>query len=253
VGENPFVIFETYGLQLHYDVFGQGEPLLWLHGGMGHGADWQFMFKAPPEGYRLIAPDLRGHGRSTGAGATYSFKQSALDMFGLLDALEIERVKVIGVSGGGISALHMATLQPSRVTAMVTVSAPAAFPEQARAIQRSYSEATLDEAERVRMRRRHPREFQLEVLFAQVRAMANGSDPNFTPEQLATITADTLIVWGDRDPLYPISLGVDLRQAIPRSWLWVVPNGGHGPVFGPNAPLFVEIAMGFLRGAYAVS
>ena len=244
------MMLETNGMQLHYDTHGDGEPLLWLHGGLGHGPDWQHIFKEPPAGYRLIAPDLRGHGRSTGASATYSFKQSALDVFALLDHLQIDRVKVIGLSGGGITALHMATIQPEREAAMVVISAPAAFPEQARAIQRIFSEAMLGDAERALMRQRHRREGQLETLFSQVHAFADGDDPGFTPAHLATITADTLIVFGDRDPLYPVSLAVDLRHAIPRSWLWVVPNGGHGPVFGGAAPLFVETALAFLGGAY---
>jgi pimeloyl-ACP methyl ester carboxylesterase len=244
------MMLETNGMELHYDTHGKGEPLVWLHGGMGHGADWQYIFKEVPARYRLIAPDLRGHGRSTGASAMYSFRQSALDVFALLDHLGLDRVRVIGLSGGGITALHMSTLQPGRVEAMVIVSAPAAFPEQARAIQRVYSEAMLSDAERARMRRVHPRPGQLETLFAQVHAMADGDDPSFTREQLAAISADTLIVFGDRDPLYPVSLGVELREAVPRSWLWVVPNGSHGPVFGPAAPLFVETALAFLGGAY---
>ena len=80
--------------------------------------------------------------------------------------------------------------------------------------------------------------------------MADGGDPNFTRDQLATIGADTLIVFGDRDFLYPVSLAVELREAIPHSWLWVVPNGGHGPVFGAAAPLFVDTALALLGGAY---
>lgn len=244
------MMLETAGMQLHYDVHGDGQPLLWLHGGMGHGPDWQYIFQAPPAGYRLIAPDLRGHGRSTGASATYSFKQSALDVFALLDHLEIDRVKVIGLSGGGITALHMATLQPERVAAMVVVSAPATFPDQARVIQRNFSEAMLSDAERALMRQRHTREGQMDTLVAQVHAFADGNDPNFTKKDLATITADTLIVFGDRDPLYPVSQAFELREAISRSWLWVVPNGGHGPVFGRDAPRFVETALAFLGGSY---
>lgn len=244
------MMLDIDGMQLHYDTHGEGDPLLWLHGGMGHGDDWRYVFAEAPSGYRLVAPDLRGHGRSTGARPTYSFRQSALDMFALLDHLAIDRVKIVGLSGGGITALHMATMRPARVEAMVIVSAPAAFPAQARAIQRGYSDAMLSEAERARMRARHRREGQLETLFAQVRAFADGDDPNFTPERLATITAETLIVFGDRDPLYPISLALELREAIPHSWLWVVPNGGHGPIFGAAAPLFVETTARFFRGAY---
>jgi pimeloyl-ACP methyl ester carboxylesterase len=244
------MVLETPGMQFHYDTHGGGEPLLWLHGALGHGPDWQYIFKEPPAGYRLIAPDLRGHGRSTGASTTYSFKQSALDLFALLDHTGADRVKVIGLSGGGITALHMATIQPSRVTAMVVISAPPVFPEQARAVQRIYSKSMLSDDELARMHERHRRPGQLDALFAQVHAMADGDDPSFTPRQLATITAEALIVFGDRDPLYPVSLAVQLREAIPQSWLWVIPNGGHGPVFGPDAPRFVETALAFLSGAW---
>jgi pimeloyl-ACP methyl ester carboxylesterase len=246
------MLIETGGIELHYDTHGEGEPLVWLHGSMGHGPDWQYIFEGAPSGFRLIAPDLRGHGRSTAAEPTYSFRQSGIDVLALLDHLQVERAKVIGLSGGGITALHMATMQPARVDAMVVVSAPARFPEQAKAIQRIFSEGMLSEAERQLMHQRHQRPGQFEHLIAQVRAMPDGDDPNFTREQMATISADTLIVFGDRDPLYSVSLALELREAIPQSWLWVVPNGGHGPVFGPHAPVFVETALAFLGGAFRV-
>ena len=60
-------------------------------------------------------------------------------------------------------------------------------------------------------------------------------DMTFTPPYLSTITARTLIVHGDRDPLYPVNLAFEMYAAIPRSYLWVVPNGGHGPIFGDMA------------------
>jgi len=242
------MMVQANGIDLHYDVHGDGEPLLWLHGGMGHGDDWRFIFTTPPPGYRLIAPDLRGHGRSTGDTPTYSFRQSALDMLALLDHLEIGAVKIIGLSGGGITALHLATLQPGRISSMIVVSAPPTFPEQARSIQRGFSEAMLSDVERERMRARHQRPGQLANLYASGRAFAEGDDPSFTAEELARIGADTLIVFGDRDFLYPVGIAVDLYEKIPRAWLWVVPGGGHGPVFGAFAPAFVETAGRFLAG-----
>ena len=244
------MMLQTGGIQLHWDEHGDSEPLLWLHGFMGHGPDWRFVFPEAPDGFRLIAPDLRGQGRSTGEDAArYSFKQSALDVLALLDELEIAKIRIIGLSGGGITALHLATLSPSRVDAMIVVSAPAVFPESARALQRTYSEAMLGEDERARMRVRHQRPGQADKLFAQVRAFADGDDPSFSATTLATITASTLIVFGDRDPLYPVSSAVELREAIPRSFLWGVPKGGHGPIFGPHAARFRETAMEFLSRA----
>jgi pimeloyl-ACP methyl ester carboxylesterase len=244
------MFLEIEGGQLHFDIHGEGDPLLWLHGMMGHGSDWQFIFPAVPAGYSLIAPDLRGHGRSTGARPIYSFQQSAFDVMSLLDRLQIERFKVIGLSGGGITALHLASLVPDRVQAAVVISAPPRFPPHARAIQANYSLAALSAEDQARMRERHRRVGQLEMLFGQVKRFADGTDPDFSAADLARITADTLIVFGDRDPLYHVSLATELRDAIPRSWLWVVPNGGHGPVFGQSAPLFVQIATAFLRGEY---
>jgi pimeloyl-ACP methyl ester carboxylesterase len=234
------------GVSLHWEETGSGEPLLWLHGFLGSGVDWRTVFPEPPAGYRLVAPDLRGHGGSTAPPGPYSFRESAVDALALLDRLGLERANLVGLSGGGITALHMATIAPSRVSAMVVVSAPPSFPEQARSIQRTFTEAMLPAAELVRMRDCHRRPGQIEALLAQARALADASDPNFTPADLAAVTARTLIVFGDRDPFYPVSMAFDLYRAIPRARLWVVPNGGHGPIFGPAAPGFVRTTLEFL-------
>ena len=71
-----------------------------------------FLLKDPPARFRLIGPDIRGNGASTGFEGTHSFRQSASDMFALLDHLGVRSVKAIGLSGGGIILLHMATQQP---------------------------------------------------------------------------------------------------------------------------------------------
>jgi pimeloyl-ACP methyl ester carboxylesterase len=78
-------------------------------------------------------------------------------------------------------------------------------------------------------------------------------DMNFTPAYLSTITARTLIVHGDRDPLYPVALAAEMDAAIPHAYLWAVPNGGHGPVFGDRAAQFVQTALEFLCGEWRPS
>ena len=248
------MVVNVNDVALHYETFGEGQPLLWLHGFMGAGPDWKYIFKEPPAGYRLIAPDLRGHGASTNPSGAFSFRQCASDMLALLRHLHVDRVKAIGLSGGGITLLHLASAEPSCVSSMVIVSAPPYFPEQARSIQRQASPAMMSEAEMALMRERHTHgESQVQQLFAQSRAFADGyDDVNFTPPYLSTIAAETLIVFGDRDPFYPVSMAFDLYQAIPRSYLWVVPNGGHGPVFHDAAARFSETALSFLEGKWRV-
>ncbi len=240
------------GIELHYEAHGDGEPLLWLHGGMGCGADWQYIYKEPPAGYRLLAPDLRGHGATASPSATFTFRQMALDVRELLQQLGIPRVKAIGLSGGGIVLLHLATIDPACVESMIVVSAPPYFPEQARAVQRVYSWDMLPDIEKQRIRKRHQGgQLQIDQLLAMTRRFAEDrDDPNFTPDILKKITAETLIVFGDRDPLYPVSLGIELYQAIPKAYLWVVANGGHGPIFREHAARFNETALAFLRGEW---
>lgn len=244
--------FELSGYRMHYGLFGDpgGDPLLWLSGWSGTGEDWKHVFKEVPAGFRIIGPDLRGNGASTGFEGTNSFRQSARDVFALLDHLGVRRFKAIGLSGGGIVLLHMATQQPDRMEAMVTISAPPYFPPQARALQRQYSFDALPEAEKQRMRDRSKGgQQQIDWLVAQGHAMAEDvDDVNLAPPVLGSITARTLIVFGDSDPLYPVSLALELRDAIPHSLLRVVPGGGHGPIFGPHAAAFVETATAFLRG-----
>jgi pimeloyl-ACP methyl ester carboxylesterase len=246
------MLVEINDVQLSVAVHGEGEPLLFLHGFMGCGSDWQYIFEKPPDGYKLIAPDLRGHGASTNPSDTYSHRQCAIDVVAVLDRLGIDRVKAIGISGGGITLLHLATSQPSRIDAMVIVSAPPYFPAQARAIQRIFSESMVSAPELQRMRQRHVYgDDQIRRLFAHARGFADTyDDVNFTPPYLSTISAKTLIVFGDRDPLYPVSMAFELREAIPHSYLWVVPNGGHSPVFGAAAPAFAGTAMAFLNGEW---
>lgn len=233
---------------LYHHVHGKGTPLLWVHGFMGAGEDWRHVFPDVPPGFRLIAPDLRGHGASPPAPEVFSFRRCGRDLLSLLDHSGIERACGIGLSGGGIALLHAAAVAPERIGPMVLVSVPRRFPEQARAIQRQYSPAMLSEHEMAMLRRRHRDEEQIQRLFAHARAMAEDEeDVNFGADVLARIAAHTLIVFGDRDPLYPVSSAVELFEALPRAALWIRPEAGHGPVFADQAPLFRDVALAFLR------
>jgi pimeloyl-ACP methyl ester carboxylesterase len=237
-------------IQMYYEIQGQGEPLVLLHGFTGSSADWNLIFSDPPKEYQLIIPDLRGHGRSTNPSMEFTLRQSAFDVYALLDQLDIERFKAIGISAGAKALLHMATQQPTRVDAMVLVSAAPYFPEQARAIMRQLTVESRTDEEWQAMRQRHKHgDDQIRALWTQGNAFKDGyDDMNFTPPYLSTITARTLIVHGDRDPLYPINIPLEMYSAIPGSYLWILPNGGHCPIFGDNTNWFVETALTFLRG-----
>lgn len=242
-------------IDLHYETRGRGEPLLLLHGMTGCSGDWAYAGRDELEKeYTLIVPDARGHGRSTNPGGTLTHRQQALDALALLDHLGLRRCKAIGTSMGGNTLLHAATLQPDRIEAMVLVSATPYFPEQARALMRQVPVETQPEAEWRAMRERHPHgDEQILALWRAQRALADSHDDVcFTPPSLARIKARTLLVQGDRDPLYPVELTLEMYRAIPRAALWILPEAGHGPIFLDAAPAFTRTALAFLRGGAAL-
>ena len=152
------------------------------------------------------------------------------------------------MSCGGNVLLHMAVRQPERVKAMALVSATPYFPQQARQIMSKYGESLPEEQWEI-LRKRHPGgDKQIQMLLASTKSFATCyDDMNFTPHQLANIQARTLIVQGDSDPLYPVQISIEMARSIPHSQLWVIPNGGHGPVIGERWPEFMRMASAFLQ------
>ena len=114
---------------------------------------------------------------------------------------------------------------------------------------RTITPENRSDAEWAQMRQWHKHgDEQIRKIWTQMNALSNSyDDMNFTAPYLSRIQARTLIVHGDRDPLYPVKVAFEMYEAIPNSALWVIPNGGHGPIFGAMAPRFVETAIEFLR------
>ena len=222
------------GMEMYYEVYGEGEPLALLHGFFGTGFIWRQFIPEWSKHYKLIIPDLRGHGHSTNPLDTFTHKQAALDVYALLDHLGIDTFKAAGASTGGMTLLHMATQQPERVEAMVLLGATIYFPEQAREIMRNTAAETISEEQIERMSKRHVRgREQILALRRQFNAFKdNYDDMNFTKPYLSTIQARTLIVHGDRDDFFPVEIPVEMYTSIPRSYLWIIPNGGHVPIEG---------------------
>lgn len=235
------------GVQIYFEVHGNGDPVLLLHGFSGTSADWTNTIGAWSSRFKLIVPDLRGHGRSSILSSPFRHQDAATDIIALLDHLGIDRVRGVGVSGGGNILLHMATRQPDRIRSMVLVSATPYFPAQARTIMHQYA-ASLPAEHHEALRQKHAGGAeQVQALLDSTAAFADSyDDMNFTPAFLSTIRARTLIVQGDRDPLYPVELSVEMAKAIPRSSLWSVPNAGHGAVLGDRWPEFLKTAEAFL-------
>ena len=245
---------DVNGFRVVYRVLGEGDPLLLLHGFLQTGDQWSSVFDELAAQYQLIVPDLRGHGRSTNPSGRFTHRQAALDMFALLDHLNLPNVRAMGISSGGMTLLHMSTSHPERIDAMVLIGAAAYSPEQNRAIQRASSPDSVPLQQLEELGRAHSRgtEQARELMRHFYDFRDNFEDMNFTPPFLSTITARTLILHGDRDEFFPVAIPVEEYAAIPNSYLWIVPNGGHVPLIGTDRGdrMFIENVSEFLAGEW---
>jgi pimeloyl-ACP methyl ester carboxylesterase len=200
----PGKIAAVNGIEMYYETTGQGAPLVLLHGFNASGQVWSRMVADFAKRYRVVVPDLRGHGRSTNPTGKFTHRQSALDVFALLDALGIRQFKAMGISTGGMTLIHMATQQPSRVEAMALIGATIYFPEQARAIMRKATVESLTPQVYERRREIHKHgDEQIRALQQQFHDFRNSyDDMNFTGPYLATITCPDAVRARDRDQFF---------------------------------------------------
>lgn len=238
---------EVNGITLSYQVHGEGEPLVLLHGFGGCGDMWSDFMPALSARYQLIIPDLRGHGGSTNPSGRFTMRDSATDLLALLDALKLPRVRAMGVSAGGMTLLHAATREPARFEALVLIGATTYFPAQAREILAGVPDSVpppVMDLFRACATRGQP---QVDELMRQFNGLKDSyEDMTFTAPHLGTITARTLVVHGDRDEFFPVQIAADLYAAVPGAALWIVPEGDHVPIFDERQPEFERITLAWL-------
>jgi len=228
-------------IEMYYEVHGEGEPLVLLHGYFCSSQQWNHFIPEFQERFQLIIPDLRGHGRTTNPSDELTGRQAALDVFELLDHLNIEHIKGMGFSAGGEILLHMATQQPERIQSMILEGTTPYDTKESREFRAQFT------MENVPFRHTHIYgEAQVRKLYEQLVGFKVSPDNrNFTKPYLSTIQAKTLIIHGDRDYLFPVDVALYMYEAIPDSYLWVIPNAGHALVLGDHADDIKRVALDF--------
>ena len=238
------------GIEMAYREIGAGEPLVLLHGFGGCSEEaWAPFADTLAAHYRLIVPDLRGHGRSTNPSGAFTHRQSAADVLALLDTLGVGRFRAIGISTGGMTLLHAARAAPERVDRLVVVGVGTAMDDEARAwVGELTLEAMPPDVAASYRACAAQGEAQAAALAAQFARFADAPGPDvFAPADLSGLEAPVLLVQGDRDVFFPVEQTVGLYRSLPAAQMWVVPGGGHVPVYGPDVP-FVATALRFLSG-----
>ena len=235
-------------VDIYYELYGPADapPLVLLHGAtetFRHG--WQEQVGDFSKHYRLIGPDLRGHGRSTNPAGRLDLREMADDVGALIDNLGYEKVHLMGFSGGASAALFFAVRHIDRLWSLALVSNNMDL--EGTRIQHDFWHLE-------RFRSQEPEwwatmseihDLPLEDLL-QWWADESEVRPDFKPEDLDHISVPTLVLGGDRDPIIPLSQTLKLFEALPDAYLGILPGMGHGaPRRRPLA--FNRIVLDFLR------
>ncbi len=119
------------GLEMYYEIHGEGEPLVLLHGAyMSIPSNWEALIPTLAEQHKVIAVELQGHARTTDRDTPISYDGMAEDVTALLDQLGIEKAALFGYSMGGAVAIRVAMLHPERVSRLVAASAGYIYNEE---------------------------------------------------------------------------------------------------------------------------
>ncbi|MBT8131956.1 MAG: alpha/beta hydrolase [Gammaproteobacteria bacterium] len=115
------------GCEIHYDLTGEGSPLLLVHGLGTGGADWEYQVPVLAEQFQVITPSLRGFGGSEKPPGPYSVRLFAQDLAGLLDHLGIDDCHVCGMSMGGAVSFQLLLDYPSPVRSLIAINSQPSF------------------------------------------------------------------------------------------------------------------------------
>jgi pimeloyl-ACP methyl ester carboxylesterase len=212
--------YDVRGIKMYTEVYGEGKPLLLLHGNGGSMSSFGRTIPVFAKKYKVIAVDSRAHGRTIDTRDSLSFEMMADDFDALLTAMHIDSAYVLGWSDGGIDAIVLAMRHPDKVIKLASTGANL-VPDSTGLVSSYWKYEEKKVAEYQKKMPTTPKDKNTYKVF-----MLDWQQPNIPFSALKAVTCPSLIIGGDRD-LIPVQHTVAIAQAIPKSYLWIVPNSGH--------------------------
>lgn len=229
------------GFKIYYEIYGEGEPILFIH---GNGCSINSFANQIPyftKNYQVIIADSRAQGKSVDNKDSLSYEMMADDLDALLDYLQLNNVNVVGWSDGGINGLLLAIRHPGKVKKLAVTGANL-WPDTSAVMPFIFkrSQAAVDSLSKLKSMPLIKTQLKLAHLLA--------CEPHIKLEQLHQINCPTLVIGGDHDVIRSKHT-LEIAEAIPNSYLWIIPNSGHAtPVFKKDQ--FNTIIGDFFRYPY---
>jgi len=226
------------GIELYYEVHGDGPAVVFAHGAGGNHVSWWQQVPVFSRRYRCVTFDHRGFGQSPDAPNGPGSQAFVTDLKGLLDHLKIDRASLVAQSMGGRTCLGLALAHPDRVQALVMADTTGGFGDARMAQLRAEGEAVA--AGPNPPPRTYARHFPQEqparaFLYEQIRALnpprREVPMPGPTADQVRALRAPTLLIVGEHDVITPPAMIKMFQSHIPHARLAEVAGSGHSVYF----------------------
>jgi pimeloyl-ACP methyl ester carboxylesterase len=241
---------ENAGARIWYAVYGSGEPVILLHGGLGNSGNWGYQVPALLDaGYQAILIDSRGHGRSTRDEQPYTYELMASDVLAVMNALDFEKAALVGWSDGACTALVLASHHPDRVAGVFYFACnmdPSGVKEIefTPILQRCISRHMQD----YNQLSATPDKFDE---FSAAVGEMQSTQPNYSASDLMAINVPVVIVHSERDEFIKREHAEYLARTIPGAGFVYLPSVSHfAPLQRPD--LFNGAIITFLAKVFPV-
>ncbi|OWV85919.1 alpha/beta hydrolase [Rhizobium sp. R635] len=219
-------VADVNDIKMYYAEYGEGEPILFIHGGLGNADVWGHQIADFARDHLVIVADSRGHGRSTRSQQPFGYDLMTSDYAALLDHLKISKVTLVGWSDGGIIGIDMAMKHPEKLTRVIAQAANVTTDGvKADVMENKTFKAYIDVAGD-QYRKLSPTPNEYDAFVTQISHMWE-TQPAWTAADLGRITVPVTLAIGDHDEAVKLDHTEMMAKQIPGAKLVILRNTSH--------------------------
>jgi len=217
--------YDVNGIKMYCETYGQGQPLLLIHGNGGSIVDFSKQIPFFSKNYKVIVADSRAHGKSIDKGDALTYEMMADDYAELLRKMKIDSAFVIGWSDGGINGLLLSIRHPEKVKKLIVTGAnlrPDSTAVESDIFKRVSANYTKFKEQFAAKKDKTDLDY---TVLKYKRLLSE--QPNISLKALQNIKVPVLVIGGDYDVIKPEHT-LEIFRNIPKANLWILPDSGHG-------------------------
>ncbi|TBZ23188.1 alpha/beta fold hydrolase [Rhizobium leguminosarum] len=217
---------EVNDIKMYYAEYGEGDPILFIHGGLGNAEVWGHQVADFAKDHRVIVADSRGHGRSTRSQQPFGYDLMTSDYVALLDYLKIDKVTLVGWSDGGIIGIDMAMKNPEKLTRVIAQAANVTTDGVKADVMNNKTFNDYINVAGDYYRKLSPTPNEYDAFVTQISEMW-ATQPTWTAADLGKIAVPVTLAIGDHDEAVKLDHTEMMAKDIPGARLVILKDASH--------------------------